>query len=123
MNAGRKPVRGSTLIRQKQLIHVEGSKDNLNAVKTRKIAPSCFTIGLDDVQELVGRYAGHGTPDQLELHEWSRKEICVTDHIVGYVVTADGKHIPTRAFKIHYSDNGVHAVPKYDDGEEPDDLG
>ena len=56
-------------------------------------------------------------------NRWNRKEICTSDSVVGYIINERGDRIETRKFKIHYADDGVHAVPRYDDGGEPDDVG
>lgn len=95
----------------------------LQPTKTSDVVPGCFTIGVDEAQSLIMRHVGHGTPDQLDSYEWNRKEICAADRIIGFAVTSDGRRIPTREFKIHYSDYGVHAVPKYDKEGEPDEAG
>ncbi len=110
-------------LKQNQLIHVEGSAQNRIAATGRGIEPSCFTMDEKEILELIKQYAGHGTPDDSRNDgEWSRKEICTADKVVGYVVNRKGERIPTRCFKIHYADNGVHAVPRYDDGGEPNDI-
>lgn len=38
------------------------------------------------------------------------------------IINQDGDKVPTRCFKMHYSDSGVHAVPRFDKGGEPDDV-
>lgn len=109
-------------IKQTQLVHIAGTRQSVQAARDRGIEPSCFTIGIEEIRLLIKKHAGHGEPDNLYGYAWSRKEICTSDHIVGYVINNNGDKIPTRCFKIHYSNDGVHAVPRYDIGGEPDDV-
>lgn len=109
-------------IKQTQLVHIPGTKQNRQAAKNRGIEPSCFTISIDEIKELIRKHAGHGIPDNLYGYKWNRKENCTADHVIGYIINQDGDKVPTRCFKIHYSDSGVHAVPRFDKGGEPDDV-
>lgn len=109
-------------IKQTQLVHIPGTKQNRQAAKDRGIEPSCFTISIDEIKELIKKHAGCGIPDNLYGYKWNRKEKCTADHVIGYIINQDGDKVPTRCFKIHYSNNGVHAVPRFDEGGEPDDV-
>ena len=110
-------------LKQTQLVHIAGSKQSAKTAKDRGIEPSCFTMSEHEVHALIKKHAGHGEPDALYENRWNRKEICTSDSVVGYIINERGDRIETRKFKIHYADDGVHAVPRYDDGGEPDDVG
>lgn len=110
-------------LKQTQLVHIAGSKQSVKTAKDRGIEPSCFTMSEPEVHALIKKHAGHGEPDALYENRWNRKEICTSDSVVGYIINERGDRIETRKFKIHYADDGVHAVPRYDDGGEPDDVG
>lgn len=109
--------------KQNQFAHFEGSPQFYSAHEGRGAWPSCFTIGIDEVRKLIREHAGHGTPCVSDNGEWTRKEVCVADHPIGFVFSKNGDKIPTRVFKIHYANGKIHAVPKYDKGEKPDELG
>ncbi len=109
-------------LKQTQLVHIAGSKQSEKTAAERGMEPSCFTMSLEEVHALIRKHAGHGYPDDLHGYRWNRKEVCTSDRTVGYVIGKNGDRIPTRSFKIHYSNNGVHAVPRFDEGDEPDDV-
>ncbi len=88
----------------------------------RGIAPSYCVVPEGELVRLAKLYAGHGEPELRNDGSWNGKEVVVTDRIIGYVVLEDGREIPTRSFKIHYSDRRVHCVPRFDEGGEPDDY-
>ena len=73
--------------------------------------PSAFTIGLDEIQALVDRYAGTGTPEVTASGEWRGTERCDVGRVIGYVVMRDGTRRDASWIKIHYGKNGTHAVP------------
>lgn len=104
----------SKIKRQKQMAHFEGTRENRQHAEARGKEPSCFTIGYDEVVALIREHAGHGRPEMNRDQKWNRKEVCEADHDIGYTFGRDGSKIPTRFFKIHYSNNGVHAVPKFE---------
>ncbi len=110
-------------LKQNQRIHIEGSPQFKVACENRRAKPSCFTLDEDGIKDLIKRHAGHGEPEGTDGGEWARKEVCVSDRIIGFVFSKDGKKIPTRAFKIHYAESMIHAVPMYDKGGDSDDLG
>lgn len=109
------------LRRQKQSIHIEGTLENKRANEKRKRKPSCFTISPEEVHELIKEHSGKGEPETDDNGKWIYKEACEADKVIGYIVANDGRKAYTRCFKIHYSKNGVHAVPKFDERREPND--
>ena len=109
-------------IKQTQLVHIYGTPQNRNAAESRGREPSCFTISEEEVKELIKKHAGHGEPDMLREIRWNRKENCTSDRVIGYIINDSGEKIPTRCFKIHYSNDGVHAVPRFDEGGMPDEV-
>lgn len=114
---------GDLRLKQNQRIHIEGSPQFKVACENRRAKPSCFTLDEDGIKDLIKRHAGHGEPEGTDGGEWARKEVCVSDRVIGFVFSKDGKKIPTRAFKIHYAESMIHAVPMYDKGGDSDDLG
>lgn len=103
-------------LKQNQLTHMEGTPQNRQVAKSRGREPSCFTLGLEEVKRLIKEHAGKGEVPVSDMYEWHRKELCTSDDVIGYVVNAAGEKVPTKSFKIHYSDNGLHAVPTYHSG-------
>lgn len=108
----------NTVHRGRQAKHVKGTPQYSQEIERRRAngsrypAPSWLSSDLtdDDVQALVDRYAGRGTPKVTRSGEWSKKEICRSDRMIGYNVGADGVQ-ETDTFIIHYSKAGVHIVP------------
>lgn len=78
----------------------------------RGIAPSCFTIGLDEIQDLVTDLSGTGKAETRRDGRWTGKEKVDAGRVIGFVETDHGR-IETSSFKIHYSNTGTHAVPTY----------
>ncbi len=65
------------------------------------------------IQLLVNKYASHGKLVYNKNGQWSKKEIIVSDDYVGYAVNSKAKTEQiTKSFKIHYSNKGVHIVPR-----------
>lgn len=75
------------------------------------VGKSYITITVDEVQELINRYAGTGEL-LFNKERWVKKELVKVDKIIGVAVTGK-KENKTDCFKIHYSKNGVHIVPYY----------
>lgn len=103
----------------KQNKHIPGTKEYADKVKSAERqgypAPSRLIISVEEVERLVRENAGKGNP--LIVHErWKRKEKCMIDYVIGYVVEHDGTERPTRGFIIHYGKNDVHIVPAKDEG-------
>lgn len=74
---------------------------------------SYITIPIEKVQTLVNEYAGHGQLVFNKNGQWSKKEIVISDDYVGYAVNSKTKTEQiTKSFKIHYSNKGVHIVPR-----------
>lgn len=100
----------------KQNKHVVGSKEFRQHVeacmKKGYPSPSFLTIGLEEVEELIRRYAGTGKPIIAESGGWSGRERCTASDTIGIVVLKDGTHVPTSGFIIHYSKKGTHIVPR-----------
>jgi hypothetical protein len=73
---------------------------------------SYITISPEEVQELINKYAGTGEIRFTKKGEWDKKEIIISDKIIGVVVNKNtGEEVLTTGFKIHYSKKGVHIVP------------
>lgn len=104
---------GPCKIVEDQRKHRVGTNESLDVGASRGIEPSIVTINDDEVYSLVRSFAGYGYPMANVKGEWDRKEVCMSDTVVGYISTESG-NIETRAFAIHYSDKGCHIVPKYE---------
>lgn len=83
-------------------------RENNNYIDGR----SYLTITEQEAQTLVNKYAGHGVLERTDTGRWKHTEIVVADKIVGVIFDKFGKEIPTKSFKIHYSKNGTHIVPR-----------
>ena len=104
---------GPCKIVEDQRKHRVGTKESIDVGASRGIEPSIVTINDDEVYSLVRSFAGYGYPMANGKGEWDRKEVCMSDTVVGYISTESG-NIETRAFTIQYSDKGCHIVPKYE---------
>lgn len=102
--------------------HFRGTKEYEKALAQRGVL-SYFTITPEELSDLIKVYASHGQPVISHAGYWGNKEVCTTDKVIGYTYSKTGVEEPTRAFTIHYKmDGGLHAVPKFDMGEVPDDI-
>lgn len=113
INAGsqRKHIVGTDAYRRKvEKVRKEGFR-----------APSRVTIPVEECERLVRECAGTGHPLTDWKGEWSHKEVCSTDSVVGYYVDREGRESRTRYFTIHYGKNGTHIVPAKDEGSLFDD--
>ncbi len=67
---------------------------------------SILTVSLEEAQELVTKYSGHGDPVS------DNKERVNFGKIIGIFVDQNtGEKKPTTVGMIHYSKNGTHIVP------------
>ena len=79
---------------------------------------SYLTISIEEVQELINKYAGTGKMLRTVNGNWRNQEIIKSsDKIVGVDINnLTGECYETSFFKIHYSKNkGVHIVPYRED--------
>lgn len=76
---------------------------------------SYLTITVDEVQELITKYAGTGSIKRDGSGKWTHKEFITADRVIGYHLTPDGTKTPTRRFSISYATTGkkkgAHIVP------------
>ncbi len=70
-----------------------------------KEGKSILTISLDEAQDLVNKFSGHG--DAVS----DNKEKVNFGKIIGFYVSSDGTKEPTTMGTIHYSKDGTHIVP------------
>lgn len=74
---------------------------------------SYLTISISEVQELVNKYAGTGDINRDKKGVWKHTETVSIDRIIGVDIdNRTGQKYETDTFKIHYSKNGTHVVPK-----------
>lgn len=89
----------------KQGKHILG---NNNYIEGR----SYLTISLEEVQELINKYAGTGEINFTRKGEWDKKELIKVDKDIGVSINnKTGVETLTNKFKIHYSNKGTHVVP------------
>ena len=76
---------------------------------------SYLTVTMDEVQELITKYAGTGSIKRDGSGKWTHKEFVTADRVIGYHLTPDGVKTPTRRFSISYATTGkkkgAHIVP------------
>ena len=98
-----------TVLRGKQDKHIKGTNNYKNG-------RSYLTVNESEIQGLVDQYAGTGEIKRSKTGQFSRREVCTADRIIGNVVDKDtGAEYPTHKFTIHYSNDGVHIVPAQED--------
>lgn len=74
---------------------------------------SYLTISIEEAQKIVNKYAGSGILLRTRTGKWKKQEVVFLNSVIG--VDIDNiTNIPYEAegFKIHYSNGGVHIVPK-----------
>lgn len=118
---------GPLIVTNSQEKHIEGTiewqKDRQRARDLGKYPRSYFSLSEREVQELIMLHAGKGEPIIDGNYHWTRKERCISSKVIGYRVNpATGDEEETRYFIIHYSNDGVHAMPGKDGGDKPDDV-
>ena len=93
-----------TIEQGKQCKHIVGH-NNYQAGK------SVLTIDIDEAQELVEQYAGHGQILRDNNGNWQHKEMVDCKKVIGYCFDINGVKTYTTKFLIHYSKKGTHIVP------------
>lgn len=74
---------------------------------------SYLTIDQEEAQELVNKYAGTGRIEISKEGKWKNKEVILCDKVIGVNVDpVTLEKTETKSFKIHYSKNGAHIVPR-----------
>ncbi len=83
--------------------------------KLGQYGPSLVSIPTEELQKLVGKYAGTGEIKLNGKGEWDRREIIRNnDTVIGKVLNnITGAEVETTVFKIHYGKKGTHIVPDY----------
>lgn len=118
---------GPLIVTERQEKHVKGTdgwlKDRQRAIELGKYPRSYFSLSEREVQELIMLHAGKGEPIIDGSYHWTKKERCISSRVIGYRVNPEtGDEEETRYFIIHYSKDGVHAMPGKDGGDLPDDV-
>ncbi len=82
---------------------------------------SYMTISMDEIQEIVNKYAGTGNTWYTGSGEWVKKEVIILPKEIGVNVDREiGEENPTCRLTIHYSKTGVHVVPAKNRKESDD---
>lgn len=101
-----------TIFEGRQNKHIKSAREYENG-------KSYLTIGIDEAQEIVNKYANTGELKMSKAGNWNNKEVIFADRPVGYAVDASGnnKQLTYKA-TIHYSKKGTHIVPAFDTKSE-----
>lgn len=107
----------------RQPILVEDGKQGKHLVvhNNYKAGRSYFERGttVEQIQKAVDRYAGSGRIEMRKNGKPGNKETVRIPELTGYAVDQNTKETSaTHIFKIHYSDKGVHIVPKKEKGDD-----
>lgn len=90
---------------EKQERHIKGAQRYIPG-------RSYLTIPIEEVQNIVDRYAGTGNLLEDRNGRWRNQEVIVTSDIIGIDIGKDDKtEQETKKFIIHYSVSGTHVVP------------
>lgn len=100
--------------------HIVGSQQYNKYVETHEYPPSYLTITESEAQDLIEKYHGTGILKLNKNGDVMPSEMIVdNDKIVGCAVNnRTGEEVQTTGFKIHYSDDGTHIVPMYENQKE-----
>ena len=110
---------GKAIREGRQPISVEDGKQGKHLVEHNNYIAgrSYFEQGttIKQIQQAVNKYAGSGRVELRKDGKPSNKETVRISELTGYVVDRKTQKIyVTHIFKIHYSDTGVHIVPRRD---------
>ncbi len=105
----------------RQPIQVEADKQGKHFIGHNNYIEgrSYFAQGttVEQIQKAVKKYAGTGRVEVQRNRQPSRKEVVHVLELTGYVYDQNSDKVyKTHLFKIHYSNNGVHIVPKKEEG-------
>ena len=100
--------------------HIIGDNRYNNYIKTYEFPPSYLIISEEEVQKLVDKYHGTGILSLNSKGKLISSEMIVDNDIpIGYAVNnKNGEKVLTTGFKIHYSKNGTHIVPMYENQKQ-----
>lgn len=75
---------------------------------------SYMTISMDEIQDIVNKYAGTGELLYDEKDNWQNREVIKAKTPIGVSINqTTKKETGTNWITIHYSKTGVHVVPKF----------
>ena len=119
-NPFKHPKTPLTIAKYDQSKHIVGGEKYIEYMKTHEYEPSIVLLTDEEIQALVDKYHGTGI---LRLDKngnvISSEMIVDNDMIIGYAVNnKNGKKVYTSGFKIHYSADGTHIVPMYENQKE-----
>lgn len=100
--------------------HIVGGDKYNEYMKTHEYPPSYLTISEEEAQRLVDKYHGTGILKLDRNGDVIPYEMIVDNgEVIGYAVNnQNGMEVPTTGFKIHYSGNGTHIVPMYENQKQ-----
>lgn len=111
----RNPSTPLTIASYDQSKHIVGGEKYNQYMSNHEYPPSYLTINEEEIQNLIDKYHGYGI---LELNRNGEiipvEKIVDNEKVIGYAVNnLTGEEVPTSGFKIHYSNEGTHIVPMY----------
>ena len=111
----RNPSTPLTIASYDQSKHIVGGEKYNQYMSNHEYPPSYLTIDEEEIQNLIDKYHGYGI---LELNRNGEiipvEKIVDNEKVIGYAVNnLTGEEVPTSGFKIHYSNEGTHIVPMY----------
>lgn len=100
------PQVSKKIIIGKQGKHIKGHN---NYIEGR----SYLTISVEEAQLIVNQFSGSGVLLRTRAGKWNKQEVVFANTQIGVDVdNKTGVSHTTDGFKIHYSNDGVHIVPK-----------
>ena len=111
----RNPSTPLTIASYNQSKHIVGGEKYNQYMRNHEYPPSYLIIDEEEIQKLIDNYHGSGI---LELNRNGEiipiEKIVDNEKAIGYAVNnLTGEEVLTSGFKIHYSNEGTHIVPMY----------
>lgn len=119
-NPFKHPKTPLTIAKDNQSKHIVGGKKYIEYMKTHEYEPSIILLKDEEIQALVDKYHGTGILKLDKNGNVISSEMIVDNNmIIGYAVNNNnGQKVTTSGFKIHYSKDGTHIVPMYENQKE-----
>ena len=108
-----KPIRES-IRTDKQRLNINQGKQSrhIKGMDGYVQGRSYVTVGKDELQAIVNKYAGTGEIQRSVKGVFMHKEIITIDHQIGVSINPETlEETPTNQAYIHYSKSGAHVVP------------
>lgn len=98
--------------KQRLIINQEKQSRHIKDMDGYVQGRSCVTVGKDELQAIVNKYARTGEIQRSVKGVFMHKEIITIDHQIGVSINPETlEETPTNQAYIHYSKSGAHVVP------------